>query len=84
MMAKASDDDDGTFGGAIRAMRHYVVLLSGVAVAGYAMFLPYAYAMYQVYTEGNYLFALLGLFSIIAFLALAHDKAKAPTVAPGE
>ena len=84
VMARASDDDSGTFVGTIRAMGHYWVLLSGVAAAGYATFLMYAFAMYQVFTEGNYLFALLAIFSITAFLAFAHNKAKAPTVALGE
>ena len=80
VLTKASEDnDDGTLLGAIRAMRHYLVTLSFVAVAGYAMFLPYAFAMYQVLTEGNYIFALLAFFSVVAFLALAHNQAKATT-----
>ena len=78
------NDEDGNFLESIIAMRHYLVLLSVVAVAGYATFLPYSYAMYQVFTEGNYLFTLLALFSIIAFLAFAHNRAKSPTVALGE
>ena len=80
VLIKASDDDDGTLVGAILAMRHYSVVLSIIAASGYAMFLPYAYAMYQVFTEGNHIFALLALFSIVAFLAIAHNQAKAPTV----
>ena len=77
VMTKAFDDDDGTLKGMIRDMRHYLVVLSGVAVAGYAMFLPYAYAMYQVFTEGNHIFALLAFFSIVALLAFAHTQVKA-------
>lgn len=82
VMAKSFEDDDGTLVGVIRAMRHHGVLLSGIAVAGYAMFLPYSYAMHQVFAEGNYIFALLALASITTFLAIAHNKAKAPTVPP--
>ena len=80
VMAKAWEDDDGTLVGAIRAMRHYFVVLSIVATAGYAMFLTYAFAMYQVFTEGNHIFALLAFFSMVGFLAFAHNRVKAPTV----
>ena len=80
VMIRATYDDDGTFSGAFRAMRHYLVLVSIVALAGYAAFLPYAFAMYQVFTKGNYIFAMLALFSIIAYLALAHNQARSSTV----
>ncbi len=80
MLLRAFEDDDGTFLGAIRIMRHYLVLLSIIAVSGYALFMTYAYAMYQVFTEDNHIFALLALFSIVAFLAIAHKRVKSPTV----
>lgn len=79
VLVKASDDDEGTLLRAIRAMRHYLVVMSVVAVAGYALFIPYAFAMYQVFTEGNHIFGLLAAMIIIAFLAFAHNQAKAPT-----
>ena len=80
VMTKAFDSDEGTWLGAIRSMRHDVVVLSIVAVTGYALFIPYAYAMYQVFTEGNHIFAMLAFFSIVAFLAMAHNQVKAPVV----
>ena len=79
VLVRASDDDDGTLPGAIRAFRHYSVDLSVVAVTGYALFLPYSYAMYQVFTEGNRIFALMAAFCIIAVLAFAHNRAKGST-----
>ena len=77
---KSIEDGDGTLVETVRAMGHYGVLLSGVAVAGYAMFLPYSYAMHQVFAEGNHIFAILALASITTFLAFAHNKAKFPAV----
>lgn len=76
VLIKAVENDDESFLEAIKGMRHDVVALSIVALAGYTTFLPYSFAMYQVFTEGNYIFALLALFSIVTFLAVAHNQAK--------
>ena len=60
-------------------MRHYWVSFSVVAASGYALFLPYSYAMYQVFARDNYPFVLLAGITITAFLVLAHNQAKPPT-----
>ena len=78
VMVKAFDAYDAMFLEAVRALRHDLVLLSVVAVSGYGLFIPYSYAMYQVFTEGNYIFSLLAIFSMVAFFAFAHSKAKSP------
>ena len=66
------------WGKAFLDMRHYWVSFSVVAVSGYALFLPYAYAMHQIFAMNNYVFVPLALFVITAFLAVAHKQAKAP------
>ena len=77
-MIRAFDDggEGEKFIETVRIMRHYLVIMSAVVVAGYSAFLIYAYAMYQVLIEGNQILALLGLFSLIAFLAFAHSQTK--------
>ena len=79
VMTRAYESGEKTLLEAIRALRHDFVLLSVVAVSGYGLFIPYSYAMYQVFTEGNYLFSLLAVFSMTAFLALAHNRVKSPS-----
>ncbi|MDE2861777.1 MAG: hypothetical protein OYI31_01875 [Chloroflexota bacterium] len=71
LLAKAIVDEDADV---TPTWTQYLVLLSTVAVAGYAMFLPYAFAMYQILVEGNHIFALLAVFSVVAFLAFAHSR----------
>ena len=78
VMTKAFDAGETTMLEAVRALRHDFVLLSVVAVSGYGLFIPYSYAMYQVFTEGNYAFSLLALFSMTAFFAFAHNRVKSP------
>ena len=81
MLARASEEDTGEMSWkALWYMRHYFVSFAIVAVAGYSLFLFYAFAMYQVFTEGNYLFALLAACSIVAVLAVAHNQAKAKNI----
>ena len=51
-----------------------LVIFSTVAFAGYAMFMPYAFAMFQAFVEGNHVFVLLAFISVVAFLAFAHSR----------
>ena len=78
VMTRAFDVGATTLFEAVRFLRHDVVLLSIVTVTGYGLFIPYSYAMYQVFTEGHHIFALLAIFSMVAFLAFAHNKARSP------
>ena len=65
------------WGKALLDMRHYWVSFSVVAASGYALFLPYAYAMHQIFAMNNYIFVPLVLFVITTFLVVAHKQAKA-------
>ena len=57
-------------------MRHYWVSFSVVSASGYALFLPYAYAMHQIFAMNNYIFVPLVLFVITTLLVVAHKQAR--------
>ena len=78
VITRAFDASETTLFEAVRALRHDVVLLSVVAVTGYGLFIPYSYAMYQIFTEGNYIFSVLAIFSMVAFFAFAHTRVRSP------
>ena len=76
VMIKAEANDDESLLEAFKGMRHDLVVLSRIVVSGYAAFLPYSFAMYQIFTEEIYIFSLLAFFSVVAFVAYAHNQAE--------
>ena len=53
-------------------LRRYLVPFSIVMVTGYGAFLFYAFAMYQIFVNGIYLYVVLAAVSIIALVASVH------------
>ena len=79
MLTRAFEEDDGEMSWkAFWNTRHWFVSFSITVATGYGLFLPYAFAMYQVFTEGNYIFTLLAIACIVALLAVAHNQSKSP------
>ena len=61
-------------------IRYYWIPFSVITASGYAFFLIHAYAMYQIFAHGNYLFIMLSACAITAFLAFACKQAKTPVI----
>ena len=79
ILTRAYEEDDGEVSWrAFWNMRHWFVSFCIAAVAGYTLFLPYAYGMYQAFTEGNYVFIFLAIICIVALLAVVHNQSKSP------